>query len=234
MKIEIVDLKKKYPPGFELVMERITINSGETIGLVGNNGAGKTTVFKILLDLVHINSGKITLNGINILENVEWKSDLGAFISTDYLIPYLTPLEYFKFIGSLSGYDKNTTLEKLYIFKNFLSNEIINSKKKFIRDYSEGNQVKIGITAALLCDPDIIFCDEPFSGLDPSSQILLKSYLINLSQKESKIIIISSHNLQHISEICSRVVILENGRLIEDKKTDKNTFYELTQHFNKI
>ncbi|HET54231.1 MAG TPA: ABC transporter ATP-binding protein [Ignavibacteria bacterium] len=233
MKIELVNLKKKYLPDFELIVEKIDFNSGETIGLVGNNGAGKTTMFKILLDLININTGNININGQSILVNDDWKSNLGAFISTDYLIPYLTPLEYFKFVGTLSGIDNNSIRRKLNYFRNFLSNDIFNLKKKLIRDFSEGNQVKIGIVATLLPEPDIIILDEPFFGLDPSSQIVLKAILNKLSQENSKIIIISSHDLQHVSEICSRVIILEDGRIVDDKKTGPDTLFELTKYFMK-
>lgn len=233
MKIELVNIKKKYLPDFELMIEKMVFNSGETIGLVGNNGAGKTTMFKILLDLVNINTGNIYVNGQSILVNDNWKSNLGAFISTEYLIPYLTPLEYFIFVGTLSGIDNNSCMRKLNYFRNFLSNDIFSLRKKIIRDFSKGNQIKIGIVAALLPEPDIIILDEPFFGLDPSSQIVLKAVLNKLSQENSKIIIISSHDLQHISEICSRVIILEDGRIVDDKKTGPDTLSELTKYFMK-
>ncbi|MPN56379.1 Vitamin B12 import ATP-binding protein BtuD [bioreactor metagenome] len=114
--------------------------------------------------------------------------------------------------------------------KDFFSKEILGSKK-LIRDFSKGNQKKIGIAAALLGDPKVLILDEPFTALDPSSQIRLKRFLTDLQQKQQITMLISSHDLNHVTEVCKRIVILEKGKVVKDIKTSDDTLKELEAYF---
>lgn len=134
-------LTKKYGQATVLNMESLEIPKGQTFGLVGNNGAGKTTFFNLLLDLIQPTTGNITNNEIQADKSEDWKPFTGSFIDESFLIGYLTPEEYFYFIGELRGMNKadiDTFLEK---FTDIFNDEII-GKKKYLRDLSKGNQKK--------------------------------------------------------------------------------------------
>jgi ABC-2 type transport system ATP-binding protein len=146
------------------------------------------------------------------------------------LIDYLTPEEYFAFVGKLYDKSKDDIADFIDSMKDFFNNEII-GKQKLIRDFSKGNQKKIGITAALLGDPKILILDEPFTALDPSTQIRLKRFLNDIQAKTNITMLISSHDLNHITEVCKRIVVLEKGVIVKDIKTDTETLKELESYF---
>jgi ABC-2 type transport system ATP-binding protein len=114
--------------------------------------------------------------------------------------------------------------------KEFFNGEILGSKK-LIRDLSKGNQKKTGIAAALLSDPQILILDEPFTALDPSSQIRLKRMLNELKGSRKMTMLISSHDLNHVTEVCDRIVVLEKGVVVRDTHTTPDTLKELEQYF---
>ena len=155
-------------------MNNLQINDGETIGLVGNNGAGKTTLFRMLLDLIRSDAGIILSKDSNVAQNDHWKNYTASFLDEGFLIDYLTPEEYFVFIGSLHQQSVSHVMESLQQFEEFFNGEILNSGK-YIRDFSKGNQNKIGIAAAMMQNPELLVLDEPFANLDPTTQIRLKS-----------------------------------------------------------
>jgi len=167
--IQIQNLIKAYNKEIVLNIPELTIEKGEIFGLVGNNGAGKTTMFNIVLDLITASKGQVISKGINVRESEDWKDFTGAFIDETFLIGYLTAEEYFGFIAGLRRLSKADTSAFLEGFSDFFNGEII-GKKKFIRDFSKGNQKKVGIVAALMGKPEVIVLDEPFANLDPSSQ----------------------------------------------------------------
>ena len=113
----------------------------------------------------------------------------------------------------------------------FFNDEIL-GKKKFIRDLSKGNQQKIGVAAAFMADPEVIILDEPFNGLDPSSQIRLINILNRLKENKRTTLLISSHDLNHVTEVCSRIAILEKGIIVKDLQTEENTLKELRNYFS--
>jgi ABC-2 type transport system ATP-binding protein len=122
-------------------------------------------------------------------------------------------------------------LDEFYLnFKDFFNDEIL-GKKKYIRDFSSGNKQKIGIAAALIAKPEILILDEPFNSLDPTTQIRLKNLLNKLKVEQQLTMLISSHDLNHITEVCNRIVILEKGKIVQDKPTNENTLKELTEYF---
>ena len=116
-------------------------------------------------------------------------------------------------------------------FQDFFHGEILN-QKKYLRDLSKGNQKKVGIVAALIGNPEVIILDEPFANLDPTTQIRLKQIVKNLAEKQGVTVLISSHDLMHVTEVCERIVVLEKGEIVKDLVTSEATLKELEQHFS--
>ena len=227
--IELNNVTKKYSKDIVLDVLKLDIPEGQTFGLVGNNGAGKTTLFSCLLDLVKPTTGKITNNGIDVKQNEEWKKFTTAFLDESFLIGYLLPEEYFYFIGELRGLRRKEIDDFLLKFEEFFNGEII-GKKKYLRDLSKGNQKKTGIVAALIGNPKVVVLDEPFANLDPSTQIRLKQMIKELSSSGTTVLV-SSHDLQDVTEVCKRIVLLEKGKVINDINTSSKTLKELESYF---
>ena len=194
--ITIDKLKKNFGEKVAVDIEHYEINQGDMLGLVGNNGAGKTTLFRLMLDLLKADDGKVIINDIDVSRSEDWKSITGAFIDDGFLIDYLTPEEYFYFIGKMYGLKKEEVDERLIPFERFMSGEVI-GHKKLIRNYSAGNKQKIGIISAMLHYPQLLILDEPFNFLDPSSQSIIKHLLKKYNEEHQATVIISSHNLNH-------------------------------------
>ena len=229
----IIDkLKKNFGEKIAVDIEHYEINQGDMLGLVGNNGAGKTTLFRIMLDLLKADDGKVIINDIDVSQSEDWKSITGAFIDDGFLIDYLTPEEYFYFIGKMYGLKKEEVDERLIPFERFMSGEVI-GHKKLIRNYSAGNKQKIGIISAMLHYPQLLILDEPFNFLDPSSQSIIKHLLKKYNEEHQATVIISSHNLNHTVDVCPRIALLEHGVIIRDIINEDNSAEkELEYYFN--
>ncbi|RRO19724.1 ABC transporter ATP-binding protein [Flavobacteriaceae bacterium 14752] len=229
--INISNISKAYNGVEVLKVEELNIPKGQNFGLVGNNGAGKTTMFSLLLDLIKPTTGEITNGDIVVSQSEDWKPYTSAFIDESFLIGYLTPEEYFYFIGDLRGVEKSEVDDLLAGFEDFFHDEILN-QKKYLRDLSKGNQKKVGIVAALIGNPEVIILDEPFANLDPTTQIRLKKILSELTQQKQTTVLISSHDLMHVTDVCKRIVVLEKGEVVKDIKTNEATLKELEQYFS--
>lgn len=229
--IKSTELTKKYGTETVLNIESLEIPKGQTFGLVGNNGAGKTTFFNLLLDLIQPTTGFITNNDIQVDKSEDWKPFTAAFIDESFLIGYLTPEEYFYFIGELRGMNKADIDKFLQQFETIFNDEII-GKKKYLRDLSKGNQKKAGIVAALIGNPEVVVLDEPFANLDPTTQIRLKKILKSLTEDKEVTFLISSHDLNHVTEVCERIVVLEKGDIVKDITTSTETLKELEGYFS--
>jgi len=229
--IKSTNLSKRYGKVTVLNIENLEIPKGQSFGLVGNNGAGKTTYFNLLLDLIAPSTGNIINNGVQVDTSEDWKPFTAAFIDESFLIGYLTPEEYFYFIGELRNQSKADIDEFLKQFSEIFNDEILN-KKKYLRDLSKGNQKKAGIIAALIGNPEVIILDEPFANLDPTTQIRLKKMLKELTQNKQVTVLISSHDLLHVTEVCERIVVLEKGEVVKDIQTSPETLKELEAHFS--
>lgn len=229
----IIDkLKKNFGEKIAVDIEHYEINQGDMLGLVGNNGAGKTTLFRIMLDLLKADDGKVIINDIDVSQSEDWKSITGAFIDDGFLIDYLTPEEYFYFIGKMYGLKKEEVDERLIPFERFMSGEVI-GHKMLIRNYSAGNKQKIGIISAMLHYPQLLILDEPFNFLDPSSQSIIKHLLKKYNEEHQATVIISSHNLNHTVDVCPRIALLEHGVIIRDIINEDNSAEkELEDYFN--
>jgi ABC-2 type transport system ATP-binding protein len=228
--ITIDTISKKYGKAEVLNVAKIEIPKGQSFGLVGNNGAGKTTLFNILLDLIRPTTGLITNNNIVISQSEEWKNFTGSFIDESFLIGYLTPEEYFQFIGDLRGMNSADVAKFLFPFTDFFNDEII-GKKKYLRDLSKGNQKKAGIVAALMGNPQVVILDEPFANLDPTTQIRLKQIIKNLTENKEVTVLVSSHDLTHVTEVCERIVVLDKGAVVKDIQRSEETLKELESYF---
>ncbi|RYE34599.1 MAG: ABC transporter ATP-binding protein [Sphingobacteriaceae bacterium] len=228
--IEIKNLTKAYAGVTVVNIPNLHIRKGETIGLVGNNGAGKTTLFRMILDLIRPESGEVLSNGKNVMQDEQWKDYTASYLDEGFLIDYLTPEEYFYFVGSLHDQNKAYVNEKLAELTDFFNEEIL-EKGKYIRDLSKGNQCKVGVAACLLQNPEILMLDEPFANIDPTTQIRLKNLLKNLSYKNSMTTIVSSHDLNHVTDVCQRILLMEKGQIIKDIETNPNTLQELESYF---
>ena len=213
--IEAKDLLKQFGEKTAVDIPSFVINDGDVLGLVGNNGAGKTTFFRLILDLLDADRGSVTIDGANPAESEDWKAGVGAYIDESFLIDFLTPEEYFEFVGKVNGMSCDQVAERLTVFERFMAGEVM-GQKKYIRDFSAGNKQKVGIVSALLSRPKTVILDEPFNFLDPSSQILLKKLLVDYAAQEHATILVSSHNLQHTIDISTRVALLEHGQIIKD------------------
>ena len=229
--ITIDTVSKKYGKAEVLHIESLEIPTGQSFGLVGNNGAGKTTLFNILLDLIRPTTGAITNNNIVVNQSEDWKTFTGSFIDESFLIGYLTPEEYFEFIGELRGMNTADVSKFLAQFDEFFNGEIV-GKKKYLRDLSKGNQKKAGIVAAMMGDPKVVILDEPFANLDPTTQIRLKILIKELTKNKEVTVLISSHDLTHVTEVCERIVVLDKGNVVKDIQTSTETLKELETYFS--
>ncbi len=230
--ISINNLQKKFGAKTAVNIDSYTINGGDMLGLVGNNGAGKTTLFRLILDLLQADNGNVTIGGIDVCKSEEWKKSTGAFIDDGFLIDYLTPEEYFYFIGKMYGLKKEEVDGRIAPFERFMNGEVM-GQKKFIRNFSAGNKQKIGIISAMLHHPQLLILDEPFNFLDPSSQSIIKQLLKKYNEEQGATVIISSHNLNHTVDVCPRIALLEHGVIIRDIQNENDSAEkELEAYFN--
>lgn len=228
--IQVQNLSKSYNGTTVLKIDQLEIPKGESFGLVGNNGAGKTTFFSLLLDLIHPTTGAVINNGVQVNTSEAWKPFTGSFLDESFLIGYLTPDEYFYFIGDLRGQNKADVDALLAKHEEFFNGEILKNKK-YLRDLSKGNQKKVGIIATLIGNPEVVILDEPFANLDPTTVNRLKKIIKELAQNPDVTVLVSSHDLLHTVEVCNRIVALNKGEVVKDIQTSTETLAELEAFF---
>ena len=228
MRLETDALTKRYDD-FELSIPALEVEAGTAVGLVGNNGAGKTTFLRLVLDLIRADEGAVRLDGEVVADAFDWKTRTGSYLGPSFLIDFLTPDEYWHFVGQTYELSEDTIDERLAQFEDFYVDEPIGETTKYIRDLSTGNQNKAGLIAALLPEPDLLVFDEPFASLDPRSQIQLKDLL--QARQGDATMLVSSHDLGHVTEVSDRIAILEDGEIVRDEPTDPDTLEDLTTYF---
>ncbi|MCA0348415.1 MAG: ABC transporter ATP-binding protein [Flavobacterium sp.] len=229
--IQVNNLSKIYTNGKKVLnIANLEIPKGQSFGLVGNNGAGKTTFFSLLLDLIEPTTGSIKNNEVIVNQSEAWKPFTAAFIDESFLIGYLTAEEYFYFIGDLRGQNKADVDALLKKHEQFFNNEILNNKK-YLRDLSKGNMKKVGIIAALIGNPEVVILDEPFANLDPTTVSRLKKIIKELAENPNVTVLVSSHDLVHTVEVCDRIVALNLGEVVKDIQTSPETLKELETFF---
>ncbi len=228
--IQVKDIKKVYNAVVVVNVPQLQINKGESIGLVGNNGAGKTTLFRMMLDLIRPEAGEVLSEGNPVAGNEHWKEYTASYLDEGFLIDYLTPEEYFYFIGGLHNQTRAQVDEYVAGFGDFFNGEIL-KKGKYIRDLSKGNQAKVGIVSCLLQKPRFLMLDEPFANIDPTTQYRLKTLLKDINKNQGVTTLVSSHDLNHVTDVCDRILLMEKGRIIKDMATNASTLAELEEYF---
>ena len=228
--VSISKLRKLYGKAKAVEINQLEIPAGQSFGLVGNNGAGKTTLFRLILDLIKATDGEVLIKDTPVALRDEWKAFTGSFLDESFLIGFLTPEEYFNFIAGLQQMSNEELSSFIAKFEIFFKDEVL-GKRKYIRDMSKGNQKKIGIAGAMIGSPELLVLDEPFANLDPSSQIKLKQLLLEEQKANNTTMLISSHDLNHVTDVCKRIVVLEKGDIVKDISSEVNILAELEDYF---
>lgn len=225
--VECAQIRKVYN-NFVLEIPRLSIREGEITGIVGNNGAGKTTLLRLMLDLTKKDHGEITFFGQPVSTTEEWKKVMGAWLDEDFLIPYLTPMEYVQLIRNLKEMPDEEFQRSIAALDSF-AGEVIRSTD-WIEDLSKGNRAKIGIAGACVSNPKWLVLDEPFSHLDPNSRNVFCRYLKE-HRGEDCITILSDHNLDDVGRVCDRILLLNEGRIERDVPVHEDSMAEIRRFF---
>ncbi len=207
--LEVKNLVKTFGEKVAVNDVSFRVESGKILGVLGRNGAGKSTIFRSILNIIEPDSGKITYDGKKIDDSV---TDMIGYLPEEgSLILTYTVLDQFLYYGALKSMSEDEIKRQaFYWLKKFNILEYINMK---IKDLSKGNKQKIQFIVALLHNPDLIILDEPFSGLDPLSVDEFKKIIIEL-KKEGKMILFSSHRMDHVEMLCEDILIIEKGNVL--------------------
>lgn len=231
MHLETRHLVKRYGDAFTLSIPELVVEEGTAFGLVGNNGAGKTTFLRLALDLLAPDEGHVALDRQRVDETDGWKQRTGSHLDDAFLIDFLTPREFLDFAGTTYGLSSAQVREQLDSYRSFFTDDVLGQQTRYIRDLSAGNSKKVGVVAALLPRPDLLILDEPFANLDPRSQIQLKDFLHTLLREQGTTMLLSSHDLLHVTDVCERIAVLEDGRIVRDEPTTEETLKALESYF---
>lgn len=226
----IENLSKNFGATVAVNIDKIDIGRGEMVGIVGNNGAGKTTLLRLILDLYKADTGSVRLKGEDVSPSEKWKTFTGSFIDDGFLIDFLTPEEYFYFIADCHGIEKSVVDSRLAMFGKFMNGEIL-QKKKLIKTLSAGNRQKVGIIGAMIINPDLLILDEPFNFLDPSSQIELVRLLKAANNEFGTTMLLSSHNLEHVCNCATRILLMEKGIVRYDVSNDEGAAVDSIRNY---
>ncbi len=231
MNVKVFHLVKRYGQHFALHVSELRIATGEALGLVGNNGAGKTTFLRLILDLIRPDDGHVLVDGQNVAKETAWKAHVGSYLDESFLLDFLTPDEYFHFVGRVNEMSAAQIEAALARYRTFLPEQAFGRIQPYIRDLSMGNKKKVGLVAAMFTEPRLLVLDEPFANLDPGSQIRLKTLLRGLRQEHGTTMLISSHDLGHVTDFCERITLLDDGQIARDMTTSDATLRELKHYF---
>ena len=219
--IKTVNLSKKY--GKTLVVDdlNLSISSGEIVGFLGLNGAGKTTTMRMLLGLIKPTSGECYIQGNKVDQyNVEVLNEIGDIIETPYSYPDLTVQENLEIVGTLRGIRNKDAID--WVIEKLKLNQY---KDKQVKHLSLGNIARLGIAKAIIHKPKILILDEPTNGLDPFGVIEVRELLKELANNLGTTVLISSHKLEEISKVATRIVIIHDGRLIREVESKELDLY---------
>ena len=223
--IEIKNLEKSYGTYKAVDGISLTMEKGKIYGLLGSNGAGKSTTMNIMTGFIGASSGTVTIDGFDILHDAaKAKKNIGYLPEIPPLYPEMTVEEYLKFVAELKGVSKSTRKDE--IEKVMTMADLHEVRNKLIRKLSKGYKQRVGFAQAVMGSPEVIILDEPTVGLDPIQITEFRETVRSL--KEDHIVLISSHILAEISEVCDYVFILSKGKLVLSDSVDN-----LSKHFNK-
>lgn len=217
--IEIRNLVKKYGSFHAVNDLTLTIKRGSFTGLLGPNGAGKSTTLKMLTNLIKVTSGKAYINGIDVTEDPKAAlTGVGTVVETPEFYSYLTPVETFKLVGQVIGMtSESIAAESASILETVKMTEWQDKK---IGTFSKGMRQRIALGQVFLGDPGIVILDEPTSGLDPRGMAEMRQVLKNIRVGRDVTVVMSSHMLHEVSDLCDRVAILDHGKLVFDDTID--------------
>lgn len=208
MKLELKNIHKSFNGKEVLKGVNFSVESGRALGLLGRNGAGKTTSIRIIMDIFHANEGEVLLDG-KVFEPS--KNQVGYLPEERGMYPKKTVLEQMVYFAKLRGFDKTKAVQNA---KKWLGRlKVTEYEKRKMDTLSKGNQQKVQLAATLVCDPDIVVLDEPFSGLDPVNSQILKDVIRELIQ-DGKIVIFSSHQMSYVEEFCEDIAIINQGEVV--------------------
>jgi ABC-2 type transport system ATP-binding protein len=217
--IQTSELTKIYRTGFWLNQKieslkncSLTVYQGETFGLLGPNGAGKTTLLKTLLGIVRPTSGKAWLLG-SAIGDTKVKQRIGYLPENAYFYDHLTGWEFLQFVAGLFEIPSDLQQQRIPLLLDLVGLSKVAAKKKQLRQYSKGMLQRIGLAQALINDPEVVFLDEPMSGLDPMGRYQIREIILSL-KSQGKTIFFNSHILSDVEQICDRIAILAEGELI--------------------
>lgn len=217
--VEACNLSKTYRTGFWLNQKvqslrhlSVTVHQGETFGLLGPNGAGKTTLLKILLGVIRPSTGRATLLGQPIGDR-QTKQRVGYLPENAYFYDFLTAWEFLEFVASLFQIPRSTQKKRISELLDLVGLAQRTAQKKQLRQYSKGMLQRVGMAQALINDPEVVFLDEPMSGLDPLGRYQVREIILAL-KSQGKTIFFNSHILADVEKICDRIAILANGELL--------------------
>lgn len=214
--LKVENISKSYGSNKAVDNLSFTVSKGEIFGLLGVNGSGKTTTFRMIMNLLTPDSGLITLDGKKI--NYTITDKIGFLTEERSLLTKLTVKEQIIYYGTLKGMKEKDILERLnYYLEKFAIKDYLNKK---IKELSKGNQQKIQFISAIINKPELLILDEPFSGLDPINTEMFKKEIKNL-KNEGSMIILSTHRMEHVEEFCEKLVILSKGKTVLEGYLDK-------------
>lgn len=226
--IVIEKVNKTYKNGKKALHNMtLSIDENTVFGLVGPNGAGKSTLIKSILGLVAVDSGKILINGKeNVIKNI------GYMPEETFLFEFLTGLDYLTLIAKLRDVPMEKLMDLIIEMKDLLE---LPDLSQFVSTYSKGNKEKLLFLSSIVHKPDILILDEPFTGLDPVVIQNVKKFIVEYA-KQGRTVILSTHILEMVSEICNKIAVICNGRIVTVEDIDKNLGYEavLDKYLNSI
>ena len=211
MLLEVKDVSKKYGTFPALNPLSCRMESGELIGLVGSNGAGKSTFIKILTTLIKPTNGDILLDGKSIIKHpMIMQKNIGYLPQDIAIYPNLSAMEFLMYMAALKRLPKRRAKEQVEYLLKIL--HLSDAKNKRLSSFSGGMKQRVGIACALMGDPEIIIVDEPTTGLDPEERVALRNILSKLAC--NKIVLLSTHIISDIEATASRIMILKEGNLL--------------------
>lgn len=231
--LEVKNLKKKYKGNDYYSLKGATFECclGEVVGMVGKNGAGKSTIIKCITGLIPYSEGTVNVGGFEVKEKpTETKKLIGFVPDVSFAFEEMTGMEYINFVADIYGVAQNDRIERIKLFQNKfkLGDKIFN----LISSYSHGMKQKISVMASIISNPKLWILDEPHTGLDPQTTLELRNYMKEYAEK-GNCVIFSSHNLDIVEKICDKVIIINNGELISliDMAKFKNSGKSLEEYF---
>jgi ABC-2 type transport system ATP-binding protein len=212
--LELRNLVKRFPGTLAVDNVSFSARAGEITGYLGPNGSGKSTTMKIIAGLIEPSSGEVLFGGESIRRDlIAHKQRTGYVPEEPHLYAHLSGLEYLTMVAQLRGLPAKRTAERIDGLLLLLS--LHSDRHAPISAYSKGMRQKILLVAALLHDPDLVLLDEPFSGLDVSSALVLRSLIEELARRH-KVVLFSSHELETVARVCARVIILHRAKVVAD------------------